>query len=126
MSCFATIVRHMGPVGSGHAAKLISNYLVIGMIALVAEAFGTARRAEIDWRDLYEGMLNGSGNSGVLRKMVASALDEDFEGYRFSLANASKDIGYFKSLQRISTWIRPWLRQSKRCFPLQWMKAWAR
>ena len=97
-SCFATIVRHMGPVGSGHTAKLISNYLVTGMIALVAEAFGTARRAEIDWRDLYEGMLNGSGNSGVLRKMVAPALEEDFEGYKFSLANASKDIGYFKSL----------------------------
>jgi 3-hydroxyisobutyrate dehydrogenase len=25
-------------------------------------------------------------------------LEGDFEGYRFSLANASKDIGYFKML----------------------------
>ncbi len=33
-TCFATTVRHMGPVGSGHAAKLISNFLVTGMIAL--------------------------------------------------------------------------------------------
>jgi hypothetical protein len=97
-SCFATIVRHMGPVGSGHAAKLISNYLVTGMIALVAEAFGTARKADIDWRSLYEVMLNGSGNSGVLRKMVAPVLEGDFEGYKFSLANAYKDIGYFKTL----------------------------
>jgi 2-hydroxy-3-oxopropionate reductase len=68
------------------------------MIALVAQAFGTARKADIDWRNLYDVMLNGSGNSGVLRKMVAPALDGDFEGYRFSLANASKDIGYFKTL----------------------------
>ncbi|HLA02462.1 MAG TPA: NAD(P)-dependent oxidoreductase [Aestuariivirga sp.] len=97
-SCFATIIRHIGPVGSGHTAKLISNYLVTGMIALVAEAFGTARRANIDWRDLYEVMLNGSGNSGVLRKMVAPVLDGNFEGYKFSLANAYKDIGYFKTL----------------------------
>lgn len=97
-SCFATIIRHMGPVGSGHTAKLISNYLVTGMIALVAEAFGTARKADIDWRDLYEVMLNGSGNSGVLRKMVAPVLDGNFEGYKFSLANAYKDIGYFKTL----------------------------
>jgi 3-hydroxyisobutyrate dehydrogenase-like beta-hydroxyacid dehydrogenase len=88
----------MGPVGSGHAAKLISNFLVTGMIALVAQAFGAARRADIDWRNLYDVMLNGSGNSGVLRKMVAPALEGDFEGYRFSLANAAKDIGYFKSL----------------------------
>jgi len=97
-SCFATIIRHMGPVGSGHTAKLISNYLVTGMIALVAEAFGTARKADIDWRDLYDVMLNGSGNSGVLRKMVAPVLDGNFEGYKFSLANAYKDIGYFKTL----------------------------
>ena len=98
LSCFATTIRHMGPVGSGHAAKLISNFLATGMIALVAQAFGTARKANIDWRNLYEAMLNGSGNSGVLRKMVAPALDGDFEGYRFSLANASKDIGNFKTL----------------------------
>ena len=98
LSCFSTTIRHMGPVGSGHAAKLISNYLVTGMIALVAQAFGTARKANIDWRNLYDVMLNGSGNSGVLRKMVAPALENDFEGYRFSLANAFKDIGYFKVL----------------------------
>ncbi len=96
LSCFASTVRHMGPVGSGHAAKLISNYLVTGMIALVAEAFATASKADIDWRDLYDVMLNGSGNSGVLRKMVAPALQGDFEGYRFATANALKDIGYFK------------------------------
>jgi 3-hydroxyisobutyrate dehydrogenase-like beta-hydroxyacid dehydrogenase len=98
LSCFATTIRHMGPTGSGHASKLISNFLVTGMIALVAQAFGTARKADIDWRNLYDVMLNGSGNSGVLRKMVAPALEGDFEGYRFSLANASKDIGYFKTL----------------------------
>jgi 3-hydroxyisobutyrate dehydrogenase-like beta-hydroxyacid dehydrogenase len=98
LSCFASTIRHMGPVGSGHAAKLISNFLVTGMIALVTQAFGAARKADIDWRNLYDVMLNGSGNSGVLRKMVAPALDGDFEGYRFSLANAAKDIGYFKSL----------------------------
>ncbi len=98
LSCFATTICHMGPAGSGHAAKLISNFLVTGMITLVAQAFGTARKANIDWRNLYEVMLNGSGNSGVLRKMVAPALDGDFEGYRFSLANAAKDIGYFKIL----------------------------
>ena len=98
LSCFATTIRHMGGVGSGHSAKLISNYLVTGMIALVAQAFETAREANIDWRNLYEAMLKGSGNSGVLRKMVAPALDGDFEGYRFSLANAAKDIGYFKTL----------------------------
>ena len=98
LKCFATTVRHAGPTGSGHVAKLVSNYLVTGMIALVAQAFGAARKAQIDWRDLYEAMLNGSGNSGVLRKMVAPALEGDFDGYRFSIANAAKDIGYYADM----------------------------
>lgn len=95
LNCFATTVRRFGPAGSGHTAKLISNYLVTGMVALVTESFGAARKAGIDWRDLYEVMLNGSGNSGVLRKMVGAALTGDFDGYRFSIANAAKDIGYY-------------------------------
>ena len=98
LACFATTIRHFGPPGSGHTAKLISNYLVTGMVALVAEAFGTARQAQIDWKDLYEVMLNGSGNSGVLRKMVEPALTGDFDGYRFAVANAAKDIAYYADM----------------------------
>jgi 3-hydroxyisobutyrate dehydrogenase-like beta-hydroxyacid dehydrogenase len=98
LSSFATTIRHFGPPGSGHTAKLISNYLVTGMVALVSEAFGAARKAQIDWKDLYEVMLNGSGNSGVLRKMVEPALKGDFDGYRFALGNANKDIDYYAEL----------------------------
>ncbi len=98
LTCFATTIRHFGPPGSGHTAKLISNYLVTGMVALVAEAFTAAHKAQIDWKDLYEVMLNGSGNSGVLRKMVEPALKGDFDGYRFAVANAAKDIAYYAEL----------------------------
>ena len=98
LKCFATTVRHFGPPGSGHTAKLISNFLVTGMIALVTEAFTAARRADLDWRSLYEVMQNGSGNSGVLHKMMSGALDGGFDGYRFSIANAAKDIGYYREV----------------------------
>lgn len=98
LACFASTVRHFGPPGTGHAAKLISNYLVTGMIALVAEAFTTARKAGIDWQSLYEVAQNGSGNSGVLRKMVGPALAGDFDGYRFALSNAAKDIAYYAEM----------------------------
>ncbi len=97
------------------------------MIALVAQAFETARKADIDWRNLYDVMLNGSGNSGVLRKMVAPALEGDFEGYRFSLANAAKDIGYFKALAtglghgNYIGWV-PWKTYSR----LRWPRGMAR
>ncbi|MFN0193674.1 MAG: NAD(P)-dependent oxidoreductase [Aestuariivirga sp.] len=98
LKSIATTVRHMGPVGSGHTAKLISNFLVTGMAALVAQSFAAARAAGLEWKPLYEAMLNGSGNSGVLRKMVEPALSGDFDGYKFSVANAAKDIGYYRDL----------------------------
>jgi 3-hydroxyisobutyrate dehydrogenase-like beta-hydroxyacid dehydrogenase len=98
LACYASRIKHFGPPGSGNVAKLISNYLVIGMIALVTEAFTSARAAHVDWADLYEVMLAGSGNSGVLRKMLDGALAGDFNGYRFSIANAAKDIGYYAEL----------------------------
>ena len=35
---------------------------------------------------------------GALRKMAGPALQGDFDGYKFALANAAKDIGYFKDM----------------------------
>ena len=100
LQCFATTVRRFGPPGAGHTAKLISNYLVTGMVALVSDVFSAAKAENISAAALYDVMLNGSGNSGVLRKMVGPALTGDFDGYRFGLANAAKDIGYYAALAR--------------------------
>jgi 3-hydroxyisobutyrate dehydrogenase-like beta-hydroxyacid dehydrogenase len=91
-------VAHFGPVGAGHTAKLISNYLACGMVMLIADSYGAARRANIDWKKLYEVQLQGSTNSGALKKMIGPALDGNFDGYRFSIANAAKDMRYYCDL----------------------------
>ncbi|MDP9138848.1 MAG: NAD(P)-dependent oxidoreductase [Pseudomonadota bacterium] len=95
INCYANRIVHFGPVGAGHTAKLISNYLACGMVALIADTFNTAARAKVDWSKLYDVMLAGSGNSGALRKIVGPALKGDYNGYKFSIANAAKDMGYF-------------------------------
>ncbi|MGE0212397.1 MAG: NAD(P)-dependent oxidoreductase [Parvibaculaceae bacterium] len=92
--CCATI-SHMGPVGAGASAKLVSNYLVLGMVALICDSYNVARRAGVDWGKLYAAMLRGSNNSGALRKIVAPALEGDFDGYPFSMTNAKKDLSYY-------------------------------
>jgi 3-hydroxyisobutyrate dehydrogenase-like beta-hydroxyacid dehydrogenase len=116
ISCYASRLKHFGPPGSGHVAKLISNYLVTGMIGLVAEAFTAAHKAQVDWKDLYEVMLNGSGNSGVLRKMMEAALAGDFDGYKFSIANAAKDIGYYTGLAEELDQLTPLARAVEQIF----------
>src|SRR5688572_15265908 len=93
-------VAHFGPVGAGHTAKLISNYLACGMVMLIADSYGAARRANIDWKKLYEVQLQGSTNSRALKKMIGPALDGNFDGYRFSIANAAKDMRYYCDLAK--------------------------
>jgi 3-hydroxyisobutyrate dehydrogenase-like beta-hydroxyacid dehydrogenase len=91
-------ISHVGPVGAGQTAKLISNYLSIGMAALISDVFNVARKAGVEWDKLYAAMLTGSGNSVALRRMIEPALRGDFDGYAFTLANAHKDMGYYTAL----------------------------
>ena len=98
IASYCNRVEHFGPAGHGHMAKLISNYLACGMIALIADSYGLARKAQIDWRKLYDVQLQGSTNSGALRKMIGPALEGNFDGYLFSIANATKDMGYYCEL----------------------------
>ena len=95
---FATRVEHFGPAGSGHVAKLVNNYLVCGMIALIADSYNAARDLGVDWAKLYSVMQQGSNNSGALQRIVGNAINGDFDGYKFSLANAHKDMSYFVKL----------------------------
>ncbi len=95
LSSFCATISHMGPVGAGGSAKLVSNYLVLGMVALIADSYNVARKAGVDWGKLYAAMLRGSNNSGALRKIIAPALEGDYDGYPFSLANAKKDMSYY-------------------------------
>lgn len=91
-------VHHFGPPGAGNTAKLLNNYMVFGIAALVIEAFDKARDAEIDWRKLYDVVLCGSADSGVLRRIIGSAVEGDFGGYVFSVEGSLKDMRYFTEL----------------------------
>lgn len=98
LECYCASISHVGPVGTGQTAKLISNYLSLGTAALVADVFNVARKAQIDWEKLYAAMLRGSGNSGALRRMVEPAIQGNFDGYAFTLSNAHKDMTYYMAL----------------------------
>ncbi|MGF7159428.1 3-hydroxyisobutyrate dehydrogenase-like beta-hydroxyacid dehydrogenase [Rhodoligotrophos appendicifer] len=100
LECFCREVSVFGGPGTGNTAKLMSNYLVLGMVALITETFQHARAADIDWQKLYAVMLCGSGNSGALRRIMDAAVEGDLDGYPFSIANAAKDSAYVMSMLR--------------------------
>ena len=84
-----------GPDGPGNRAKLLNNYMVTGLIALITETFSKAAMAEIDWQKLYDVVICGSADSRALRRIVGNAVDGDFGGYVFDVKSALKDVDYF-------------------------------
>ncbi|MGH6873944.1 MAG: NAD(P)-dependent oxidoreductase [Aestuariivirgaceae bacterium] len=116
IGCYCARVHHFGEPGAGHRAKLISNYLVMGMIGVIADSYKAARQAGVDWGKLYDVQLLGSTNSGALKKMVGPALKGDYDGYRFSMVNAEKDMRYYCTLAESLGMLSPLAQETYRMF----------
>jgi 3-hydroxyisobutyrate dehydrogenase-like beta-hydroxyacid dehydrogenase len=95
---YSKTVLRFGDTGAGHTAKLLNNVVSQGTMVLLAEAYGLARRHGVDWATLYDAMMGGAARSGTLEKAVGPALEGDFDGARFSIANAAKDLRYAAAL----------------------------
>lgn len=98
LSCFCKGVEHFGPVGMGAKTKLLSNFLALGTAALVIETFGRARDMGVDWQKLYALAQLGSGNSAGLKRIIGNAVQGDYGGYVFTVANTAKDFGYITQM----------------------------
>lgn len=87
-------VFHLGALGAGHATKLINNFMGMTTVCTMSQAFAVAKRAGIDGQQLFDIMSAGPSNSPFMQFCKNYALD-GVSDLGFSIANASKDIGYF-------------------------------
>jgi 3-hydroxyisobutyrate dehydrogenase-like beta-hydroxyacid dehydrogenase len=93
----ADVIRMGGP-GAGHTAKLLNNFVTSAQVALLVDAYRAASAAGVDWAALHDAMRQGAARSGTLEKMVTPALQGDFRGHAFAVANALKDATYARNL----------------------------
>ncbi len=99
LECYCENIFHVGDVGSGHKAKLINNFMAMGQGALIAEALCACAAVGVDIRKYYEVVSAGGANSGIFQLIVPKAMDEGhFDGLKFSLANAEKDLRYYTQM----------------------------
>ncbi|MCE2517655.1 MAG: NAD(P)-dependent oxidoreductase [Alphaproteobacteria bacterium] len=98
MDSIAETITHAGPVGMGQEAKLIHNFVSLGFSAILGEAAGRAEAAGID-RQVFLELIGKGGGGGVVFDRFRPYLEHgDKDAFRFSLANAVKDLGYVEEM----------------------------
>jgi 3-hydroxyisobutyrate dehydrogenase-like beta-hydroxyacid dehydrogenase len=84
-----------GEVGSGHRLKLLHNYITLGTLSLLAEAYTCAGKAGVDRKVLTEVLSTGGGDSVILKRLMPFLDSGEPGSMLFSLTNATKDLRYF-------------------------------
>mgnify|MGYP000860361601 CR=1 FL=1 len=98
LSACCSKIAHIGPVGMGAKTKLVSNFLALGTATLVVESLHIAKKLGINWQSFYDLASQGSGHSMSLDRIAPKAIDGDYKGYMFSIANTAKDFRYIDDL----------------------------
>jgi 3-hydroxyisobutyrate dehydrogenase-like beta-hydroxyacid dehydrogenase len=91
-------VFHVGPIGAGHTLKLINNFFGMTMACAMSEAFAMADLAGLKRQTLYDVMSAGPLKSGMMEFIKIGAVDNNPGQMAFSIANASKDVGYYSKM----------------------------
>ena len=98
LEAFAENIAYAGEVGAGHTLKLLHNFVSLGFSAVLAEATAASRKAGIGADALLEVLGAGGGGGVVLERLRPYIANNDPSGFRFSVANASKDLGYYHTM----------------------------
>ncbi|MCB1461822.1 MAG: NAD(P)-dependent oxidoreductase [Nitratireductor sp.] len=95
LQAFAENITYAGPVGSGHALKLLHNFVSLGFSAVLCEAAAASGKAGVDPKVLHDVLAHGGGAGVVLDRLSPFILEGETGGFRFTLANAFKDLDYY-------------------------------
>ena len=102
LACFAENITLAGPVGAGHRLKLLHNFVSLGFSAVLAEAAACAERSGVDPKVFADILAKGGGNGVVLNRLRPYIESRDGSGFRFTIANALKDMTYYTTMAQES------------------------
>lgn len=97
LAAYCENIFHVGGPGAGHVIKLLNNFIGQAICTATAEAFAVGALAGIKPQKLVDVVSAGAVNSGLFQAM-AKTLAGDFEGIKFELDNARKDLRYYTHL----------------------------
>lgn len=100
LESFAENIVHAGDIGAGHTLKLVHNFVSLGFATVLAEAAVVAEKSGVSPDVLLDVLGSGGGGGVVLERLRPFISTGDVSGFRFSISNAHKDIGYYVQMAR--------------------------
>lgn len=98
LNCFADLIVHTGPVGTGHQVKLINNFLSLGHAAIAAESITVAAKAGVDMEAFRTVIMGGGAASVMFGRLINVPLHDDDTHAKFAIRNARKDLRYYTNM----------------------------
>jgi 3-hydroxyisobutyrate dehydrogenase len=89
---------HVGPLGSGHAVKIINNSVAAGVQAVVAEGLALGEAYGLDAKELVETLSQCSANNAGFPRSAALYLEPPKDEVQFQLYLGTKDLRYSTTL----------------------------
>ena len=103
LDAFSAKIYHFGPIGAGHAAKLIQNMIGWIEVAGIAEGLALAKAAGLELSTFFSMLSHSHSNSPIVQMMVPKVLSGGFDEIDFRLEGAHKDIRQAAELARETT-----------------------
>jgi 3-hydroxyisobutyrate dehydrogenase len=92
-------ITHLGPLGSGQAAKAVNQVIICGAYLGVAEGIVLGMRAGLDPAQLVAALSGGAAQSWTLANRSARMIEDDYPlGFRLALHR--KDLGIALEMAR--------------------------
>jgi len=97
LEAFAGRIVETGPVGTGHAMKLLNNFVAMGYAALYSEALMIGAKAGLS-AEVFDAVIRGGRMDCLFyQTFFKYVLERDRDAHRFTLSNALKDVTYLAS-----------------------------
>ena len=91
-------IFHIGPVGSGHQMKLITQLVSMTYAALYAEAYNACRKTGVSTKLFYDIISSGGLNTGFFQNFSKGILERNPDAHKFTIGNCAKDIRYYNKM----------------------------
>lgn len=96
--CYADTIVETGELGSGHAIKLVNNFLAIATGAVVGEAIAAAMVLGVDLATFKAVVETGGANSTMFHRFTQWALNGDDSLMQATMAIGEKDLRYYRQM----------------------------